>query len=267
MISRRGLLLGAGGVGLVGLAGWAVAPQRVERVFGLAPEPFIPDAPEGEVRLERVTSEHLGEIDLLTAVPHGYGDGAGLPVVVALHGSSQSAATLPDFRLPRFVSAAVEAGAPPFVLAATDDGPTGWVPDGDVDPQAMLRDELPAWLSDRGFDAERRTLWGWSRGGYGALRFLQSEPEWARALALYSPAMSPDDPAFDDLGILGSLPWGLWCATDDPYSVASIALAEQAPVAPDPWVQGTGGHTWVYWNNQTLDMFGWLAGSFASATP
>ena len=79
--------------------------------------------------------------------------------------------------------------------------------------------------------------------------------------------MSPDDPAFDDLGVLGSLPWGLWCATDDPYSVASIALAEQAPVAPDPWVQGTGGHTWVYWNNQTLDMFGWLAGSFASATP
>ena len=262
MISRRGVLIGAGGVGAVGLAGFAIAPRRVKRLVGLGADPFIPDAPEGEVTLERITSEHLGEIDLLTAVPHGYGDGAGLPVVVALHGSSQSAAALPDFGLPRFVTAAVEAGAPPFVLVATDDGPDGWLPANGAEPQAMLRDELPGWLDDRGFDAERRALWGWSRGGYGALRFLQAEPDWAEALALYSPAMAPGDPAFDDLGVLETVPWGLWCATDDPYTDASVALAEQAPVAPDPWVQGTGGHTWIYWNNQTLDMLGWITGAF-----
>lgn len=262
MISRRGLLIGAGGVGVAGVAGWALAPPRVKRRLGLAPDPFIPDAPEGEVRLERMTSENMGEIDLLTAVPHGFGDGAGLPVVVALHGAGQSAAALPDFGLPRFVTAAVDAGAPPFVLAATDDGPAGWVPVDGSDPQAMLRDELPGWLEDRGYGAGRRALWGWSRGGYGALRFAQSAPDWAQALALYSPAMSPGDPAYDDLGVLGTLPWGLWCATDDPYSDASVALSEQAPVAPDPWVQGTGGHTWVYWNDQTVDMLGWLAGAF-----
>jgi S-formylglutathione hydrolase FrmB len=27
-------------------------------------------------------------------------------------------------------------------------------------------------------------------------------------------------------------------------------------------VQGTGGHTWIYWNNQTLDMLGWITGAF-----
>lgn len=262
MISRRGLLVGAGAVGAVGLAGYAVAPRRVKGLLGMGPDMFIPDAPEGEVRVERMTSEHVGEIDLLTAVPHGHGDGAGLPVVVALHGSSQSAATLPDFGLPRFVTAAVAAGAPPFVLVATDDGPSGWVPDDGADPQAMLRDELPGWLSDRGYDAERRALWGWSRGGYGVLRFLQAEPGWAAAAALYSPALLPDDPAFDDLAVLGTLPWGLWCAEDDPYHDAAAALAEQAPTAPDPWVQGPGGHTWAYWNAQTLDMFGWLTGGF-----
>lgn len=256
------MLVGAAGVGAAGLAAYAVAPRRVKGLFGMGQDFFVPDAPEGQVRVERVTSANLGEIDLLTAVPHGHGDGAGLPVVVALHGASQSAAALPGFGLPRFVTAAVESGAPPFVLVATDDGPTGWVPDGSTDPQAMLRDELPGWLEERGYDAERRALWGWSRGGYGALRFTQTEPGWTRALALYSPAMSADDPAFDDLGALETLPWGLWCATDDPYSDASVALAEQAPVAPDPWVQGTGGHTWTYWNDQTLDMFGWLAGAF-----
>ena len=239
-----------------------MAPRRVKGLLGMGQDFFVPDAAEGQVRVERVTSANLGEIDLMTAVPYGHGDGAGLPVVVALHGASQSAAALPDFGLPRFVTAAVEAGAPPFVLVATDDGPAGWVAADGSDPQAMLIDELPGWLEDRGYDADRRALWGWSRGGYGALSFIQAEPDWAQALALYSPAMSPDDPAFDDLGSLDPLPWGLWCATDDPYSDASVALAEQAPVAPDPWVQGTGGHTWTYWNDQTLDMFGWITAVF-----
>ncbi len=256
------MLVGAAGVGAAGLAAYAVAPRRVKGLLGMGQDFFVPDSPEGQVRVERVTSANVGEIDLLTAVPHGHGDGAGLPVVVALHGASQSAAALPGFGLPRFVTAAVESGAPPFVRRATHHGPTGGVPDGSTDPQAMLRDELPGWLEERGYDAERRALWGWSRGGYGALRFTQAEPGWSRALALYSPAMSADDPAFDDLAALETLPWGLWCATDDPYSDASVALAEQASVAPDPWVQGTGGHTWTYWNDQTLDMFGWLAGAF-----
>jgi len=246
-----------------GALGWQrTPPQYLERLrigLGMGPDAFVPDTAEGEVRLLRVDSRAMGEVDLFTAVPAGYGDGAGLPVVVVLHGSSASAADLRGFGLGRFVTAAVAAGAPPFVLVGTDDGPTGWVPSGQVDPRRLLRDELPGWLAQRGFDAERRALWGWSRGGYGALRFVVEEPAWAAALALFSPAIESDDPLLRNLGALAQLPWGLWCGGWDPFRTGAVALADAAPVAPDPWIAGDGGHTRAYWNDHTLEMFDWLA--------
>jgi S-formylglutathione hydrolase FrmB len=157
------------------------------------------------------------------------------------------------------VSAAVSAGAPPFVLAGTDDGPAGWLPTGDVDPQLMLREELPSWLGQRGYAAERMALWGWSRGGYGALRYVVSGPSWASALALFSPALHPGDPVLSDLDILGDLPWGLWCGESDPFRDGAVALADAAPVPPDPWISGEGAHTRIYWNEHTLDMLHWAA--------
>lgn len=246
-----------GVTGLASLAGW----QARDRI-GLGPEPFIPDAAEGQVQVERVTSRHLGEIGLFSAVPAGHGDGAGLPVVVVLHGASASADDLPGFGLGRFVTAAVEAGAPPFVLVGTDDGPAGWVPSGDLDPQAMLRDELPGWLAERGY-ADERALWGWSRGGYGALRFVQAEPEWASGLALFSPAVHESDPALGDLAALARVPWGLWCGESDPFHDGAVALVEAAPAPPRAFVEGEGGHTRVYWNDHTVEMFDWLCSTFA----
>ncbi len=258
-IGRRRVLAAGGSLAASAVLGWQVAGPRItERLgsmVGIAPDVQVPDAREGDVRLQRLRSQAMGEIDLFTAVPAGHGDGAGLPVVVVLHGASASAADLRDFGLGRFVTAAVEAGTPPFVLAGTDDGPAGWVRSGDVDPHLMLRDELPRWLAQRGFDAERRGLWGWSRGGYGALRFVVEEPDWAAALALFSPAIGPDDPLLLDLGALAELPWGLWCGEWDPFRDGAVALAKRAPVAPDPWVAGDGGHTRAYWNDHTLEMF------------
>jgi hypothetical protein len=266
MITRRGLLVGgaaAAGLAAAAVGAWEVAPAslrfRARDTLGLLPEPYVPDVPDGEVRLETVTSEHLGEIDLFTAVPDGHGDGAGLPVVVVLHGASATAADLQGFGLGRFVTAAVREGAPPFVLAGTDDGPAGWVPIGGSDPQAMLREELPQWLAERGYAADRRALWGWSRGGYGALRFVQEEPAWASALALFSPALQPGDPALADLSALDGLPWGLWCGDRDPFHDGALALADAAPTAPEPWVEGDGGHTRVYWNDHTIDAMRFLA--------
>lgn len=262
-VGRRGLLAAGGLLVGLGALGLEVAPPsvtaRLEGMLGIEPDVFVPDVAEGEVRLERVRSLAMGDVDLFTAVPAGHGDGAGLPVVVMLHGSSASAAQLQGFGLARFVTAAVEAGTPPFVLVGTDDGPAGWVPSGDVDPQRMLRDELPLWLADRGFAAERRALWGWSRGGYGALKFVAGEPDWAASLALFSPALEPDDPVLLDLGSLADLPWGLWCGEWDPFRDGALALADAAPVAPAPWVGGDGGHTRAYWNNHTLEMFDQLA--------
>lgn len=130
MITRRKLLIGgAGAVGLgaLGVAGVELAPYGVKARLGLTPDPFIPDAAEGRVRLETVRSEALGgETELFTAVPAGHGDGAGLPVVVVLHGATASVADFQGLGFARFLTAAVARGAPPFVLAGTDDGPNGW---------------------------------------------------------------------------------------------------------------------------------------------
>lgn len=269
-LTRRRLVVGAGGLlaagaaGAAGVLGRDELPWEVRRSLGLLPDPYIPDAAEGRVRLERVSSAAMGtDLALFTAVPAGHGDGSGLPVVVVLHGSSASAADFRDFGLPRFVTAAVEAGAPPFVLAGTDDGPSGWVPVPGSDPFAMLREELPDWLAARGFDAGRRVMWGWSRGGYGALRFALEHPGWARAAALFSPAVSSSDPALADLSGLGTLPIGVWCGTDDGFHDAVREVAGRLPAPPVIETYAEGGHTRIFWNDHTVDALGWLGAELA----
>ncbi len=259
MPTRRAVLLASAGVTgatLTAAVGWRLGPGLVTGA-----EPWIPDDPEGVVRVDRVRSAAMGgDVDLFTAVPHGFGDGHGLPVVVVLHGASASARDLRTFGLGRFVTAAVRAGTPPFVLAGTDDGPAGWVPDGSgPDPQAMVLDELPAWLAQRGFDANRRVLWGWSRGGYGVLRLAEVAPDWPGAAALFSPAVVEGDLVFDDLDVLAPLPLGVWCGTDDPFVDAVQELVDALPVAPEVATFADGAHTRVFWNEHTLDAFGWLA--------
>jgi S-formylglutathione hydrolase FrmB len=147
------------------------------------------------------------------------------------------------------------------VLAGTDDGPGGWVPDGSgPDPQQMVLDELPGWLAQRGFDAGRRVLWGWSRGGYGVLRLAEVAPTWARAAALFSPAVVEGDVVYDDLDALAPLPLGIWCGDDDPFVEGVQALVAGLPVEPEVLTYDDGAHTRVFWNEHTLDAFDWLAG-------
>lgn len=264
MPTRRGVLLasaGLAGATLTGAVGWATAPGAVKDVLGLAPEPWVPVDPEGVVRVERVGSVAMGEdVDLFTAVPHGFGTGEGLPAVVVLHGASASAAELRGFGLGRFVTAAVRAGTPAFVLAGTDDGPVGWTSGGGSDPPAMLREELPRWLEQRGFAADRRALWGWSRGGAGALGFAAAQPGWARSLAMFSPALGAGDPLLDRLGGLDRLPVGLWCGEDDGFLEGTRAVADALPRQAEVAVFEPGGHTRVFWNDHTLAMFDWLVG-------
>jgi len=263
MITRRQLLSGGAGVaglGVLGFGGLQLAPDRYKQRLGLLPEPYVPDAPEGRVRLDKVRSADMGGVlDLFTAVPAGTGDGAGLPVVVVMHGSSASAADFRGFGFGRFLTRAVERGAPPFVLAGTDDGPSGWVSDGSIDPRRLITEELPGWLEDRGFDAGRRALWGWSRGGYGALSLVEARPTWARAAALFSPAVSEGDDVLANLDDVGDLPLGVWCGRDDAFYPAVQTLVSRLPQRPEVVTFADGGHDQRFWNDHTLAAFSWLA--------
>ena len=124
----------------------------------------------------------------------------------------------------------------------------------------MVLDELPAWLAQRGFDAENRALWGWSMGGYGALRIAEVEPGWASAVAAFSPAVNVGDAVFDSVDALAPTPLAVWCGDDDPFAPAVDALLDVLPQPPELVSLGAGEHSRVYWNDQTLDAFDWLSG-------
>jgi enterochelin esterase-like enzyme len=268
VVTRRTLMLGgasAAGLAVAGALAAPLVPDRVLRSVGLGPEPYVPDAPEGQIRLETVWSQARGrDVQLFSAVPAGYGEGAGLPVVVILHGASATPADYQDFGLGKFLTASVEAGSPPFVLAGADGGVLKWEPqpDGD-DPQRMVLEEMPDWLAARGFAWTRRAVWGWSMGGYGALRLAQVQPGWAKATAAFSPAVMEGDSVFQDVGALEDQLLGIWCGTDDMFVDAVHQLVDLLPTPPAVSSFGPGAHTRLYWNDHTLDAFAFLAAQIA----
>ena len=257
-LTRRNLLIGgagaAVGVAAAGALVWPYLPGRIKGLVTPDPDPFIPDAAEGQIQLETVFSEERGvDVDLFTAVPAGFGDGEGLPVVVVLHGATADPTLYQEFGLGRFLTATVEAGAKPFVLAGAYGGVLRWEPQPTGDnPQAMVLEEMPRWLQERGFDADRRAVWGWSMGGYGALRIAEIEPGWGKATAAFSPAVTPGDAVFTDIAALQGHPLGVWCGTDDGLYDGVQDFVEALPEEPEIASFSEGGHTRVYWNDQTI---------------
>lgn len=256
-LSRRTAV--TGGLASAGLAagGW-LGYRAWEEATG--PDLHIPDVPAGEVRLERVTSAaRRREVDLFTAVPDGHGDGRGLPVCLVLHGASHRARDSERFGIPKLLTAAVRAGTPPFVLAGADGGAQRWQASGDDDPMQMVIDEMPRWLDARGFRTDAVAAWGWSMGGYGALRLAQQEPDWVRAVAAFSPAIGSDDAVFADVAAFRGTPVGLWCGTDDPYYSATRELAAALPESAAVTSYGNGfGHNMEYWTRVAEDAFTFL---------
>jgi S-formylglutathione hydrolase FrmB len=268
-VSRRGVLIGAVGAGALVAAGgaaYALTPERWKIRLGIANEDwYIPDAPKGQFRLETVSSDERGtDVQLFTAVPHGYGDGAGLPVVIVLHGGSGRPTDYESFGFPQFVTQSALDGNEPFVLAGADSGTLGWLPNGSDNPQAMVVDEMPSWLADRGFDADRRAVWGWSLGGRGSLILAETYPDFPRALAAFSPAIqSESDLPFDNVDALADLPLGIWCGTEDMFYETDRAFVAALPTPPEVVTYAPGAHTRSFWNDHTLEAFAFLASHLA----
>jgi poly(3-hydroxybutyrate) depolymerase len=245
----------------VGVAAVGAGPLRHSLFPGAdeAPGP-VPDAPVGDERVERRRSAARGRVvDFYTAVPNGHGDGRGLPVCLILHGASATAADYPEFGFGRFLTDAVVRGAAPFVLAGADGGALGWEPSGADNPARMVHDELPRWCAERGFDTQRVAAWGWSAGGYGVLRLGETYPGFVRAIAAFSPAVSPGDRVFGATDALRGTKTGLWCGLQDPLYDNVVRLGEALPEPPQAGGYADGRHTRRYWNRVTPAAFDFLA--------
>jgi S-formylglutathione hydrolase FrmB len=272
---RQVFAAGAAGIAGAGLLGAAAAgnlhddARRFRDWIERRPDPFVPNAPEGRWSVESVHSAARGrDVDLFTAVPHGYGTGAGLPVCLILHGATARPHDFEPFGLPRFLTAAVARGAPPFVLMGADGGLLYWEPDpddGGDDPQRMVLEELPRWAEERGFDAGRLAAWGWSMGGFGVLHIAETQPGFLRGAAAFSPAVAPGDDVFDAIGKLAGTPLGIWCGRDDPLYPDVRELVAALPEAPRVLAYAPGAHTRIYWNSVTLPALGFVGSVLGSA--
>lgn len=268
-LTRRVLLGSAAAAVAVGLGAAAIEGPRTlakhlrDDVFP-PDNGFIPDAPQGQVRLETVYSHARGQdVSLFTAVPAGHGDGAGLPVCLVLHGASARPPDYEGFGLGRFLTAAVRRGAPPFVLAGADGGLLWWEPGRapDDDPRKMVTDEMPVWLERRGFDVNHPMAWGWSMGGYGVLGLAESKPGWLRSVAAFSPAVEPGDAIFGGAAALAGQRLGVWCGTSDPLYDNVRQFVGTLPERPALVHYGPGAHTRAFWNSVTLPAFAFLPGT------
>ncbi|WP_433831362.1 alpha/beta hydrolase-fold protein [Actinoplanes sp. CA-015351] len=252
---RRAFLLAGSVLAAAGGCSWVSA----------GPGPVMPSALPGDERLEQRFSAARGRtVDFWTAVPAGHGDGRGLPVCLVLHGGSKRPADFAAMGLGRFLTDAVQRGAAPFVLAGATGDRLAWRPRGGDDPQWMVRQEMPAWCAERGFDTTRLAAWGWSMGGSGALLLASTFPGLVRSVAAFSPAVAPGDVVFDGLERLKDVPIGLWCGKDDDLYDNVRELWASLPVPPGAGGFGPGKHNFNYWSTVIPDAFDFIAKNLSS---
>lgn len=155
--------------------------DRVSRTTGAKPT----------VRFERVYSNaRRREVTLAFYVPTGPSS-RGLPMSILLHGLHGDARHAAVGDLADVLTSAVAKGSvPAFGFVAVDGGDNYWHENtpGD-DPMAMLLDELPRWLKERGY-GDPFAVTGVSMGGFGALLYARRRAERGDPIAAAA-AISP----------------------------------------------------------------------------
>ncbi|MCX2949548.1 alpha/beta hydrolase [Lentzea sp. NEAU-D7] len=191
--SRRSLLAAIGVViaTATGVATYVSSPTAVERQIATADKVRATSAAKPAIRFERVYSAaRHREVTLAFYLPAG-ANTRGLPMSILLHGLHGDARHAAVGNLPEVLAAAVAKGSvPAFGFVAVDGGDNYWhenVP-GD-DPMAMLLDEVPRWLKERGY-GEPFAVTGVSMGGFGSLLYARRRAERGDPVAAAA-AISP----------------------------------------------------------------------------
>ena len=231
--------------------------------------------------------------DITVHVPPAAADGAGVPLVILLHGvygshwawALKGGAHRTHLRLQR------DEGLPPFVLAMPSDGlwgdGSGYLPHRTQDFERWIVSEVPAAVAHAApavTAASPVFIAGLSMGGFGALRLAGKYPEKFRAASAHSAlttfsrmkdfveeslgtftALEEDRSVLDTLlrsrARLPALRFD--CGTDDPLLADNRALhaaLTEAGIAHS-YEEFPGGHEWPYWENHFADTLRFFARS------
>ncbi|RJQ86393.1 alpha/beta hydrolase [Amycolatopsis panacis] len=246
-VSRRSLLIaGASGLGVAGLAvgtATGVVPfsPALQRALGVASS--TPVTQLGSMRVERVYSAARGRMVNLVFLLPSKQPKRGLPMSLLLHGLHGNARTAgPSGLLKQLGSEVARKSVPAYGYVAVDGGDNYWhqVHPGD-DPMAMLLEEVPQWLRQRGFggtDGLPFACAGVSMGGFGTLLYGRRRAERRQppaALAAISPALITSWPEMAKRHIftgltdwtdldplrhteaLAGIPTAIYCGTEDSF--------------------------------------------------
>lgn len=210
-----------------------------------------------------------------------------LPVVVVLHAlnTDEKTAFISSLQMHRYLAQSVAAGTAPFALAAPDTGRNYYHPrlDG-TDAAAMVIDEFLPMLAENtslGLSTERIGLYGWSMGGYGALRLgAILGPRRVAAIAASSPALWGDPRTFPPRAFDGledyqanSLFGQQGAFTQIPLLI-DIGASDQFYLYTRQWMAGLhppaafttapGGHNNRFWRSVLPDQMAFLGRNLAA---
>lgn len=290
-ISRRTLLLGAGGLAVVAGGGAALAPHELNAhphlrriLFGCGPTPPIPHSEFRVVNGSFASTAMKRQMPWQVALPPAPHRTGPTPLVIVLPGASGTPSGLSTgVGLPGFATAA---GLNVAFAAPGNGGTIYYHPRASgLDPMSWVLSEFIP-MVERRFDVggrvERRAIYGMSMGGFGALLFAAQAPRHFVAAVASSPAVFESYDAavrghpttFDSaadwqrwglwerLGDLNGVPVMIDCGDADPFAPTARDLLRRLPGATG--AIGHGCHDFGFWRRQAPAQLQFLRGHFAA---
>ncbi|WP_026425297.1 hypothetical protein [Actinokineospora inagensis] len=271
-MSRRLLLTAGAALGAGLLTGCQRAPEQAGPGANALAAPPSSAESQPVMTARNLSTGRYREVDVVIIRPEG-APPEPIPVCVALHGGLAGAKVFLEYGLPRMLTDLVKAGTQPFAVAAVDGG--NWVGNKDDDPQRMLDDDLPGWLSYHDLASTPFAVLGFGEGGSAALN--QAKSPGFQAIAAIAPTLfSSWDSAsrariFTDQAQwertepmrhtveLTNAPLGLWCGTEDnAYIELARQLAQRANAVKSSFT--AGGHDDAYFKRVLPDALKFVAG-------